>query len=248
VFGEATKFSRFLIDARKSYEAVLALGVETTSGDPEGEVVARREPVTDPHRIDEVLARFLGAQEQVPPMHSALHVNGRRLYDYARAGEAVERTPRRIEIDAIRRIFLRPGELGIAVACSKGTYIRVLAMDIGRALGCGASLTQLRRTSVGPFRLEEAWTLEAVERDPEGARAVLRPPETLVVGLPRIDAAADEAERFSQGQAIAGATVQEGSEAAVFGPAGRFLGVGLVEADGRLAPRRLVARNAGGCP
>jgi tRNA pseudouridine55 synthase len=121
-------------------------------------------------------------------------------------------------------------------------------MDIGRALGCGASLTQLRRTSVGPFRLEEAWTLEAVERDPEGARAALRPPETLVVGLPRVDAAAAEAERFSQGQAIAGAIVQEASEAAVFGPAGRFLGVGSVEADGRVAPRRLIARNEPGCP
>jgi tRNA pseudouridine55 synthase len=222
--------------------------VETTSGDPEGEVVARREPVADPRRVDEALARFLGPQEQVPPMHSALHVNGRRLYEYARAGQAVERAPRRIEIDAVRRLFLRPGELGIAVSCSKGTYIRVLAMDIGRALGCGASLTQLRRTSVGPFRLEEAWTLESVERDPEGARAALRPPETLVGGLARLDAPASEAERFSHGQAIAGAAAVTGPEAAVFGPGGRFLGVGSVEAGGRVAPLRLIARNAGGCP
>jgi tRNA pseudouridine55 synthase len=222
--------------------------VETASGDPEGEVVARRDPVVDPARIDEVLERFLGEQEQVPPMHSALHVNGRRLYEYARAGEEVERAPRRIEIDAIRRLFLRPGELRIAVSCSKGTYIRVLAMDIGRALGCGASLTQLRRTSVGPFRLEEAWTLEAVERDPQGARAALRPPESLVGGLPRVDAAAAEAERFSQGQAIAGGAPQTAPEAAVFGPADRFLGVGSIEAGGRIAPLRLIARNEPGCP
>lgn len=249
VFGEGTKFSRFLIDARKSYEAVLALGVETTSGDPEGEVVARAEPVTDPARVDDVLARFLGAQEQVPPMHSALHVNGRRLYEYARAGETVDRAPRAIEIAAIRRLFLRGGELGIAVSCSKGTYIRTLAMDIGRALGCGASLTALRRTAVGPFRLEEAWTLEAVERDPDQARAAMHPPEVLVAGLPRIEPAADDAARFSQGQPIpfAGGAPVPG-EAAVFGPEGRFLGVARVEPDGRAAPLRLMARNEAGCP
>ncbi|HSN21138.1 MAG TPA: tRNA pseudouridine(55) synthase TruB [Usitatibacter sp.] len=248
VFGEATKFSRFLIDARKTYDAVLALGLETTSGDPEGEVVARREVAVDEKQVDAVLARFVGPQQQVPPMHSAVHVNGRRLYEYARAGEAVERAPREIEIDSIRRLSLHGTQLAICVACSKGTYIRSLAMDIGRALGCGASLTALRRTSVGPFRLEDAWTLEAVERDPERARAALQPPETLVAALPRLDTAGPEAQRFAHGQPIPGDGLAEGVDVAVFGPEGRFLGVGEGAAGGRVAPLRLMARNEPGCP
>jgi len=241
VMGEATKFSRFLIDARKAYDAVLALGVETSTGDPEGEVTARRAPVTDAARIDQVLAAFVGVQDQIPPMHSALHVNGKRLYEYARAGEEVARSPRRIEIASLRRISLKEGELGIAVDCSKGTYVRTLAMDIGRALGCGASLTALRRTGAGPFRLEAALTLEAIEADPAAARGRLLPPEALVAGLPRVEAGADDARRFGHGQAIAPEGVPDGAgEVALFAPGGHFLGVGRVEA-GRIAPLRLLA-------
>jgi len=249
VFGEATKFSRFLIDARKSYDAVLLLGVETATGDPEGEVTARREPASDESRIDEVLATFLGRQEQVPPMHSALHVNGRRLYEYARAGEEVARAPRAIEIEALARRFVRGAELGIAVTCSKGTYVRTLAMDIGRALGCGASLCALRRTAVGPFRLDDAVGLERLEREPDALRATLLPPEALVAGLPRHEAPEGDAERFLHGQPIAGNGAAEGSEVALFGPEKRFLGVGLAQAGGRIAPLRLVASGNGpGCP
>jgi tRNA pseudouridine55 synthase len=248
VFGEATKFSRFLIDARKSYDAVLALGLETSSGDPEGEVTARREAAVSPERVDEVLASFVGPQRQTPPMHSALHVNGRRLYEYARAGEEVERTPRAIEIESLRRLSLDGAELAIAVACSKGTYIRALAMDIGRALGCGASLTALRRTSVGPFRIEDAIALEAVERDPGAAREALLPPEALVAGLERIEASAPEAERFGHGQAIAREPAAAPAEVALFAPGGRFLGVGAAKADGSIAPLRLMARNDPGYP
>ena len=242
VMGEATKFSRSLIDARKAYDAVLALGVETTTGDPEGAVTARREPVADARRIDQVLASFLGAQDQVPPMHSALHVGGKRLYEYARAGEEVERSPRRIEITAIRRLFLRGSELGIAVDCSKGTYIRSLAMDIGRALGCGASLTGLRRTAVGPFALGQALTLETIESDPAAARARLLPPEVLVAGLARLDAPEEDARRFAHGQPIgAPAGLPDATELAVFAPGGGLIGVGRVGAGGRIAPVRLMA-------
>lgn len=247
VLGEATKFSRFLIDARKAYDAVLLLGVETSTADPEGEVTARREPVADAERIDQVLAAFVGVQDQLPPMHSALHVNGKRLYEYARAGEEVPRATRRIEIASIRRLFLRGPELGIAVDCSKGTYVRVLAMDIGRALGCGASLTALRRTAVGPFTLGQALTLEAIEADPAAARATLLPPEVLVAGLARLDASADEARRFGHGQAIgAPQSLAEGAELAVFAPGGRLIGVGRVEEGARITPVRLVA--SGGLP
>ncbi len=250
VFGEATKFSRFLIDAGKSYEAVLALGLETTTGDPEGEVLARRAAPVGVERVDRVLASFLGAQEQTPPMHSALHVNGKRLYEYARAGEEVARAARRIEIASLRRLWLRDGELGIAVECSKGTYIRTLAMDIGRALGCGASLTALRRTAVGPFALAEALTLEALERDPEAAGASLLPPDALVAGLPRLEAPPAEALRFVHGQAIAWPAAAADAEFAVFAPGNRFLGVGRGEpGGGRVAPLRLLAgENEPGCP
>jgi tRNA pseudouridine55 synthase len=249
VFGEATKFSRFLIDARKSYDAVLALGIETTTGDPEGAVTARREAPTDVDRIDRVLATFVGRQQQTPPMHSALHVNGKRLYEYARAGEEVERASRSIEIETLERRFFRGGELGIAVACSKGTYIRSLAMDIGRALGCGASLVALRRTGVGPFRLEDALPLARLEEDPEGGRATLLPPEALVAGLPRLEVSPEDARRFCHGQPIPGEGAPPLAEMALFGPGGRFLGVGLEGPDGRVAPVRLVAGgNEPGCP
>jgi len=249
VFGEATKFSRFLIDARKAYDAVLALGIETTTGDPEGAITARREAPSDPARIDAVLAGFVGHQEQTPPMHSALHVNGKRLYEYARAGEEVERAARPIEIESLERLFLREGELGIRVACSKGTYIRSLAMDIGRALGCGASLVALRRTGVGPFRVDDATPLARLEEDPAGVRAALLPPEALVAGLPRLEASALDARRFSHGQAIGCEGAPAEAEMAVFAPDGRFLGVGLAGAGGMLAPMRLVAsRNEPGCP
>ena len=248
MFGEATKLSRFLIDARKSYEAVLALGLETASGDPEGDVLLRREVQVTAERIDEVLASFIGPQRQVPPMHSALHVKGRRLYEYARAGEEVERTPRDIEIHSIRRTALAGPELAIAVACSKGTYIRTLAADIGRALGCGASLAALRRTAVGPFRIERALTLQTLAEEPVKGRAALLPLESLVAGLARLDAGADEAQRFAHGQAIAGTGLAEGAELAVFGPAGRLLGVGRAAAGGLVQPLRLLARNEPRCP
>lgn len=246
VFGEATKFSRFLLDSRKAYEATLALGVETTTGDPEGEVIVRRDAEPAFARIDEVLARFVGTHDQTPPMHSAVRIQGRRLYEYARAGEEVARDTRRVEIEHIRRLFLRGNELGIAVACSKGTYIRALAMDIGRALGCGASLVGLRRTGVGPFRLTEAITLEGVERDPAAARERLLPIDVLVAGLPRVEPPAEQAARFAQGQPIACGTASGGAELGVFAPGGRFLGVGRAQDDGRLAPLRLMAGAAAG--
>ncbi|HXZ49851.1 MAG TPA: tRNA pseudouridine(55) synthase TruB [Usitatibacter sp.] len=240
VFGEATKFARFLLDAGKAYEAVLRLGVETSTGDPEGEVVRRREVSASDERIGEVLASFVGAQEQVPPMHSALHVNGRRLYEYARAGEEVPRAARRVEIASLRVLFRRGDELGIAVACSKGTYIRALAADIGRALGCGASLTALRRTAVGPFRLDDAVTLEALEGEAAAGRARLLAPEVLVAGLPRVQATAEATERLLHGQEIAADAHGEGAVLALFGAGGRFLGVGVGRA-GRIAPLRLVS-------
>jgi tRNA pseudouridine55 synthase len=240
-FGEATKFSRFLLDSRKSYEATLCLGKVSTTGDPEGELSDCGDPAACLEGIDAVLRSFEGVQEQIPPMHSAVHVNGRRLYEYARAGEEVARTPRRIEIEALEKLSLDGSELRIAVTCSKGTYIRSLAMDIGRTLGCGAYLTGLRRTGAGPFRVEDAVTLEQLAQDMEWARRHLLPTEILVESLPRAQTSLEDARRFTQGQVVALPQAGGGSEWALFAPGGRFLGVGRAEVSGRLAPLRLMA-------
>ena len=245
VFGEATKFSRFLIDATKAYRATLCLGRTSTTGDTEGEVHEGSPFSGDAARVDEVLAGFLGVGEQLPPMHSAVHHQGRRLYDFAREGVEVERVPRRIEILALDRVSLTATELVVDVTCAKGTYVRTLAMDIGARLGCGAYLTALRRTAVGPFRLAQAVTLEALEQaGVAGARGRLAPVDVLVAGLPRLDADDDTAWRFRQGQVVHCDGVVAGDERAVFDREGRFLGVGRAEATGRLAPERLMATGA----
>jgi tRNA pseudouridine55 synthase len=242
VFGEATKFSRFLIDATKTYQATLRLGVETTTGDPEGTVTAEREVTVSSERIDEVIASFVGFRNQIPPMHSAVHVGGRRLYELAREGLEVERAARRIEIREFSRLSLDGPELVVSVTCSKGTYVRTLAIEIGAALGCGAYLTALRRTAVGSFRLEDAATLEGLEAvGVQGARERMLPVEVLVRGLPQRDCPESEALRFTQGQSVECPGATPGAEFAVRDPAGRFLGVGRSEVPGRLAPVRLLA-------
>ena len=245
VFGEATKFSRFLIDATKSYRATLRLGRTSTTGDTEGEVSDSGAFAGGPAEVDAVLRGFLGVGEQVPPMHSAVHHQGRRLYDLAREGIEVERAPRRIEILALDRVSLEGPELVVDVTCAKGTYVRTLAIDIGARLGCGAYLTALRRTAVGRFRVEAAATLEALEAaGVEGARRHLAPVDVLVAELPRLDAGEDTAWRFRQGQVVHCDGAAPGDERAVFDPAGCFLGVGRAEAPGRLAPERLMATAA----
>jgi len=241
VFGEATKFGRFLLDATKAYSATLRLGVETTTGDTEGTEVVRLPVDVDAALVDVALAAFRGVRDQVPPMHSAVRVGGRRLYELAREGREIERAARRIEILSLERESLSGDELVIAVTCSKGTYIRTLAMELGRALGCGAYLTALRRTAVGPFGVDQALTLDALAEAGENAAARLLPVEVLVAGLPRLDCPGPEATRFTQGREIAAPGAAEGAEVAVFGPAGRFLGVGAADGGHKLLPLRLMA-------
>ena len=246
VFGEAAKFARFLVDAQKTYEATLRLGEETASGDPECPVT-RRSPVSvTAQEIDAVLATFLGEQRQVPPMHSAIHVGGRRLYEYARAGEEIERTPRAITIAAIAALGRSGDDLAIRVTCSKGTYVRTLAQDIGRRLGCGAHLVALRRTAIGHLSAAAAVTLARLEALGAAARGLLLPPEALVAALPRFDASAPEAAGFAHGRPIA-TSAAPGSEVAVYAPGGRFLGVGTGLAD-RIAPLRLISPPAAKSP
>jgi len=251
-FGEATKFSGGMFDADKSYTATLSLGEETDSGDRTGIPVGfpGQDPAVavDEERMLDVLSRFVGRISQVPPMHSALKRDGKPLYEYAREGIELEREPRQVTIHGLRLLSLSGRSATIDVACSKGTYVRTLAQDVGRALGCGAHLTALRRTSTAGFDLAQAWTLERLETqaDPVGA---LLPMESLLADLPvvRLDAAA--AQRFMQGRKermAAGDTT--GTVAAetgagkvrVAGPDGGFLGTARCE-DGWLQPDRLIS-------
>jgi tRNA pseudouridine55 synthase len=189
-FGEATKFAGLLLDADKTYEAVVALGAATTTGDAEGEVVWRGEVSGVGPRIEPVLRQFLGPQSQMPPMYSALKHQGRPLYEYARAGQVVERAAREITVHALELQEFDGETLRIRVRVSKGTYVRTLAQDIGASLGCGAHLGGLRRTAIGEITVSSASTLEqlgALSAEQRGR--LLQPTDLLVRSFPRLDLA-----------------------------------------------------------
>lgn len=243
-FGEATKFSQMLLDADKVYEAVVQLGVETDSGDADGAVIASRPVAVDRAALEAVLARFRGEIEQVPPMYSALKRDGKALYEYARAGIELEREARRVTIHALDLLGFAGDRFTIRVHCSKGTYIRSLAMDIGAALGCGAHLCALRRTAIGAFNLGAAVTLAALEAAGEGERdALLAPADALVAEFPALTLDADAARALLQGRVLDAPRGAPGVSARVYGPNG-FLGLGYWQDDGRFAPRRLIATAA----
>jgi tRNA pseudouridine55 synthase len=240
-FGEATKFSQFLLDADKRYLATLRLGIVTSTGDAEGEII-REQPVTvTPAQLSAVLPGFTGALWQTPPMHAAIKVDGKPLYAYARAGETVTREPRRITINDIQLIDFIDKNVILRISCSKGTYIRVLAEDIGAALGCGAHLTALTREGAGEFDLSGAISLDALEAMamPQRLQCLL-PAETFAAGLPRLDLGAEDERRISTGQQVASATAATGLYR-LYGTAGAFVGIGEVVA-GMLAARRLMTR------
>lgn len=252
-FGEATKFSADLLDADKTYEATLRLGVTTTTADAEGEVLETRPVEVDEAGFLAVLPRFTGDIMQVPPMHSALKRNGRPLYELARQGIEVERAARPVSIRALGLSGFSASEAVIRVTCSKGTYIRTLAEDIGAALGCGAHLVALRRTRVGPLDLASAHTLAGIEAHGGGAEegqdagitaptareALLLPVDTLLSGLPRVDLDAAAALRFGNGNPVDGSIA--GACRVYAGDL--LLGLGLGDGAGRLHPKRLVARS-----
>jgi tRNA pseudouridine55 synthase len=240
-FGEATKFSGELLGADKRYEATLRLGVVTDTADADGAVLQTRAVAVSREQVEGVLARFRGEIEQVPPMHSALKRDGRPLYEYARKGIEVARAPRRVIIHALELVRLEGDRLDIAVDCSKGTYVRTLAQDIGEALGCGAHLTALRRTRIGGLALLDAITLDALEVLAPAARdALLRPADALLAALPRLDLDATLAMRLTRGQAIRTGEVNPG-RLRLYGPDGRFLGLGEASEDGQVAPLRMIA-------
>ena len=244
-FGEATKFSHLLLDADKAYVATVRLGVTTSTGDAEGAVIASKPPVTEFNVILRALEKFRGDITQTPPMHSALKHKGVPLYEYARKGVEIERQPRNIHINVLHVIDLKENLLKLQVSCSKGTYIRVLAEDIGSALGCGASLCALTRTQSGALTLthEAACTLEALQTMSEAERTQrLLPVDTLLSGLPALHVGPEEAARLLLGQKLRLRQANIIGFARIYGPERRFLGLVEVGEGGRTVPQRMLTQ------
>jgi tRNA pseudouridine55 synthase len=243
-FGDATKFAQALLNAGKEYVATVRFGIATATGDAEGEVVAERPVAFSRADLEAVLPRFIGRIMQIPPRHAALKHEGRTYYEYARAGVEIPRAPRAIEIDAIEIVDWAPPVAVLRVACGKGTYIRVLAEDLGATLGTFAHLAGLRRTASGFFKLDRAVTLEVLEAADAPARdALLLPVDAPLSGMPELAVDAPSARALMQGRtAVAPATTK--GRYRCYGPGGRFLGI--VDAAGEaLRPVRLARTDAG---
>ena len=246
-FGEATKLSGFLLNADKHYVATFLLGVTTSTGDAEGEVVSRREvPALSTAEIERAAARFRGGIEQIPPMHSALKHKGKRLYQLAHEGIVVERQPRRVTIHRFEVRKVEGERVEVEVLCSKGTYVRTLAEDFGTALGCGASVVALRRIGAGPFTAGDMVELAAVESmAAEGVReldASLQPMEAAVSGWPTVRLPEGVAFYLVKGQPVQVPHSPTEGWVRIHTERAGFIGVGEVLDDGRIAPRRLFVR------
>ena len=239
--GEATKFSHRLLEANKTYIATIQLGVTTTTGDQEGEVVNQKDVVLKPNQLEETLQKFTGDITQIPPMFSALKFEGKPLYEYARQGIEIERKSRQVTIYDITLNKIEESIVILEVSCSKGTYIRTLAEDIGHALGCGAYLKGLERTQTGNFQLSDALTIEAIEAMSMASREeTLLPVDALLEGLSSIKLTLTETEAIKKGQAI-DFNGKNDNELRLYGASGQFLGVGQPDLQGRLFPKRLIA-------
>ena len=239
-FGEATKFSNVLLDADKTYRAVLRLGQTTTTGDAEGEIIAEHPVEIHQQDVDAALARFRGEIQQLPPMHSALKHQGKPLYEYIRKGETIERELRSVVIHELVQNSFNGKEMDITVRCSKGTYIRTLAEDIGAVLGCGAHLTALRRTVIAHFDLSNGYTLQRLAEMSEAERdACILPLENLMPDLPKLQLDAVQIKRLAQGQRLGLDTGLPDGKIRLHGPEG-FIGLGLLQGR-RLAPDRLLS-------
>lgn len=247
-FGEATKVCAFLLNADKTYRVTTKLGIATDTGDADGaEIACVPVPAIAAEKWDEILQTFLGESLQVPPMYSALKKDGKRLYELARKGETVERTPRLIRVDQISLLETAGERLVFRVRCSKGTYIRSLVEDVARAAGTVAHTAYLHRETVGDFDAGAMLELPAAEaivgEDPTALRARLLPADSVLDNFPTVNVDASAAERFRLGQAVPSALPGAAGLARVYGPAGAadFLGVGEFVDDNMVAPKRVFA-------
>jgi tRNA pseudouridine55 synthase len=240
LFGEATKFAGPLLDDDKEYLATLKLGEKTSTGDAEGELTQTRQVHITETKIAAVLERFRGESEQIPPMHSALKRGGVPLYALARRGKTVERAARRVRIAELENLGFKSPFLKLRIRCSKGTYVRTLAEDIGEALGTCAHLAALRRIASGQWRVENAVTLDTLTAMPDSLRAQhLLPLSQLLAGLPRAELDAEQEARFRNGQTLK--AFSDRGLCAVYAKDGSVIGLGETDPGGVLRPRRLVS-------
>jgi tRNA pseudouridine55 synthase len=247
-FGEATKFSQDLLEADKTYDAVVHLGITTTTGDTEGEVVETRPVNVTAEQIEAALAKFRGPILQIPPMYSALKRDGKALYEYAREGITLEREARPVTIHRLEMLAYEAPMLTIRVTCSKGTYVRVLGEDIGAELGCGAHLNALRRIQVGALTVDGMVTLEQLQAH-DNPLSLLAPVDALLSSFARVDLTPELAARFLNGQRLAlnrePVTLPETQGRVRVYHDGKLLGTAILQEYGVLAPERLIARPQG---
>lgn len=247
--GEATKFSSYLLNADKTYVTVAKLGVVTNTADAEGEILETRSvPDFNQQNLEQILAQFVGNIEQVPPMYSALKVDGQRLYKLAYRGVEVTRQPRPVSIYQIDLLHFDQDSFEIRVRCSKGTYIRTLIEDIGNVLGCGAHVSTLRRLSTGPFTEEQMVTMETVEKqmelDDNALDGLLMPVDSALDHLPQTELSEDDTYHLCLGQAVLVpyASREKPGEGLVriYDQNHVFIGIGTIMDNGRIAPKRLL--------
>jgi tRNA pseudouridine55 synthase len=256
-FGEATKFSQYLLDSDKYYRSTYTLGISTATGDSEGEIISQQDASNITlQQLQDKIQDFQGEIDQVPSMYSALKHNGQPLYKLARQGIEIDRPARQITIFDYQIIDFRPGpnaEVDVEVHCSKGTYIRTLAEDLGSALGCGAHVSALHRFRAGPFDEQQTISLKELEKLKEQGSVeeldqLLKPVDTPVSNYPAVEFDQIMAGYFQLGQEISSNKAfhqgQEGDIVRVFREGGTFLGVGTVTADGKVAPKRLIFEDA----
>jgi tRNA pseudouridine55 synthase len=244
-FGQATKVSAFLLDADKHYRVTARLGVRTDTGDADGQVVARTEArAPEPDALADALHACTGVIAQVPPMHSALKRQGRRLYELARAGLEVERAPRQVRIHALELVELHRDELTLDLRCSKGTYVRTLVEDLAERLGTYAHVSALRRLGVGPYDGQHMVTLAQLESLAAAGMAaldaLLHPPDSAAAQWPSVRLPADSAHYLLRGQAVVVPRAPTAGWVRLYGEDARFLGMGRITEDGRVAPKRLL--------
>jgi tRNA pseudouridine55 synthase len=243
-FGEATKFSAYLLEASKTYRAVCQLGKTTTTGDAEGEVTSESAVKVKVDDIASVLKQFTGSIDQIPPMHSAIKHKGQRLYHLARQGKEVERISRKVEIHSLQMVNFKGSLLVIDVFCSKGTYIRTLAEDIGKALGCGAYLANLRRTGVDPFWQQTSYSIEQLgeisEQGLEQLDRRLLPVNSVLGDLPECILDSTAADFLKQGQVVRVDGIPPSGLLSLVLETGEFIGIGEASSDGKIAPKRLM--------
>ncbi len=245
--GEATKISAFLLDADKTYVTVAKLGVITSTADASGEIISTAAvPELSLHGLEQVIAQFAGEIEQVPPMYSALKVDGQRLYKLAYQGLEIERKPRAVTIYAIELLHFEHDTLTLEVHCSKGTYIRTLVEDIGHALGCGAHVKSLRRLSTGSFKEAQMVTLASVEaltsQDEQDAALdrLLMPIDSALLHLQEVELTEEAAYYLCQGQAVTVMHAPSEGIVRIYDHQRLFIGIGEIKDDGRVAPKRLM--------